>query len=117
MVFLSYVVYLKLPVYHICFYTSFVVYSTSTRYIVVKKRDRQTYHKIIQNEIDIGTKIHIDEWLAYKKLEIKGYIHKTVNHSQFFVDLTSDLHKHCIEIIWGGGLKLQVHHYYCCPRI
>jgi len=60
--------------------------------LLKKKRDRQTLHKIIQNEIEIGTEIHSDEWLAYKMIENKGYIHKTVNHSQFFVDTTSGAH-------------------------
>lgn len=59
------------------------------RYFVVKKRDKQTLHGIIQNEIVIGTEIHSDEWFAYyKTLKNKGYIRKTVNHFQFFVDTT-----------------------------
>ena len=31
------------------------------RYFVVEKRDRQTLHGIIQNEIEIDTEIHSDE--------------------------------------------------------
>ncbi|KAF0761429.1 DDE Tnp IS1595 domain-containing protein [Aphis craccivora] len=36
-----------------------------------EKRDNK---RIIQNEIEIGTEIHSDEWLAYKTSETKGYI-------------------------------------------
>jgi len=77
------------------------------RYFVVEKRDRQTLHGIIQNGIEIGTEIHTDEWLAYKTLETKGYIHKTVNHSQFFVDPINGAHTQRIENLWGG-LKLRI---------
>jgi hypothetical protein len=30
-------------------------------YFTVKKRERQTLHEIIQNEIEVGTEIHSDE--------------------------------------------------------
>jgi len=59
------------------------------RYFVIEKRDRPMLHGIIQNVIEIGTEIHSDEWLAYKTSETKEYIHKTVNHSQLWVDPTS----------------------------
>jgi len=55
------------------------------RYFGCRKK-RQSLYGIIQNEIEIGTEIHSDEWFAYKTLQTKGYIHKTVNHFQFFVD-------------------------------
>jgi len=77
------------------------------RYFVVEKKDKQTLYGIIQNEIEIGTEIHSDECLAYKTIETKGYIHKTVNHSHFFVDPTSGAHIQCIKSLWGG-LKLRI---------
>jgi len=71
------------------------------------RNKRQTLHKIIQNEIEVGTEIHSDEWLAYKTIENKGYIHKTVNHFQFFVDPTSGEHTQRIDSLWGS-LKLRI---------
>ncbi|KAF0716676.1 DDE Tnp IS1595 domain-containing protein [Aphis craccivora] len=69
---------------------------------------RKSYNKkIIQNEIEIGTEIHSDEWLAYKTLETKEYIHKTVNHSKFFVDPINSAHTQRIESLWRG-LKLRI---------
>jgi len=65
------------------------------RYFIVEKR--QKLHKIIKNDIEVGTEIHSDEWLAYKTIENKGYIHKTVNNSQYFIDPTSGAHTHRIE--------------------
>jgi len=56
------------------------------RYFVVEKRVRKTLHDIIDREIEVGTEIHLDEWLAFKTLDTKGYIHKNVNHSQNFVN-------------------------------
>lgn len=50
---------------------------------------------------------YTDERLAYKTIENKGYIHKTVNHSQFFVDPTSGAHTQRIESLWGS-LKLRI---------
>lgn len=77
------------------------------RYFIVEKKNRQSFHEVIQNEFEVGTEIHSDEWLAYKTIENKGYIHKTVNHSQFFVDPTSGAHTQRIESLWGS-LTLRI---------
>ena len=81
--------------------------TVEARYFIVQRRDRETLHRIIQEEIEIGTEIHSDEWPAYRTLETKGFIHKTVNHSQFFVDPITGENTQRIEALWCP-LKLKI---------
>lgn len=71
------------------------------RYFVVLKRDRETLFDIILNEVEKKSTIHSDEWRAYRTLDQHGYIHETVNHSQFFVDPDTGAHTQRIESLWG----------------
>lgn len=54
---------------------------------VVSDRSSATLIPIIQAHVRPGTTIYSDEWSAYNSVgTISGYTHKTVNHSQNFVD-------------------------------
>ena len=58
--------------------------------IPVDKRDEQTLLPIIQKWIKPGTTIISDCWKAYTNLEKYGYTHKTLNHSEEFVNKDGD---------------------------
>jgi len=59
---------------------------TARRFFIVYKRDRATLLPIIKREVEVGSKIHSDEWRAYRNLSDHGYVHKTVNHQLHFID-------------------------------
>lgn len=54
--------------------------------VAVDKRDEATLLPLIERWIEPGTVIISDCWKAYCNLEKHGYTHKTVNHSQEFVN-------------------------------
>ena len=58
--------------------------------IPVDKRDEQTLLPIIKKWIKLGTTIISDCWKAYTNLEKYGYTHKTLNHSEEFVNKDGD---------------------------
>ena len=58
--------------------------------IPVDKRDEQTLLPIIQKWIKPGTTTISDCWKVYTNLEKCGYTHKTVNHSEEFVNKDGD---------------------------
>eukprot|EP00102_Acyrthosiphon_pisum_P021188 XP_016658398.1 PREDICTED: uncharacterized protein LOC107883251 [Acyrthosiphon pisum] len=70
------------------------------RFFIVEKRDRETLLQIIKNEIKTGTTIYSDQWRAYSTLNHHGYIHQTVNHSEFFIDPETGAHTQQIEGLW-----------------
>lgn len=47
---------------------------------VVPNVKRSTLHPIIEANVTKGSEIHSDELLSYRKLNTKGYGHRTVNH-------------------------------------
>uniref|UniRef100_A0A182RWX4 DDE_Tnp_IS1595 domain-containing protein n=1 Tax=Anopheles funestus TaxID=62324 RepID=A0A182RWX4_ANOFN len=68
---------------------------------LVEKRDRATLHDIILENVAPETIITTDR-RAYNGLETYGYEHRTVNHSQNFVDPGDwEIHTQGIEILWG----------------
>ena len=56
----------------------------------VDKRDEATLLPLIKRWIEPGTIIISDCWKAYCSLEKHGYTHRTVNHSQEFVNEQGD---------------------------
>lgn len=50
------------------------------------KRDEQILITFIKKHVAPGSEIHTDIWKGYCNLKNYGYIHKTVNHSENFVD-------------------------------
>ncbi len=67
--------------------------------VEVQKRDSATLIPLIKKFIKRGSVIYSDEWRAYSCIpSIPGYsyTHRTVNHSQNFVDPVTGPYKHKI---------------------
>jgi len=86
------------------------------------KRDKDTLLSLIKKNIKPGTEIHTDCWKGYIGLEAEGYIHKTVNHSEQFVDSVIGAHTQNIESSWrsmrrnlsrGGVHKAKLDEHLC----
>lgn len=70
----------------------------------VLRRNETTLRPIIQQNIAPGSIIVSDEWLAYKNISNWNnfnYIHRTVNHSQNFVNPIDGANTQRIETYWG----------------
>jgi transposase-like protein len=70
--------------------------------IPVKYRDSETLTNLIKKHVLPGTTIYTDCWKGYNQLKLNKYIHKTVNHSQFFKDPKTGVHTNTIEGTWNG---------------
>lgn len=73
--------------------------------VPVARRDKKTLQKIIAEWILPGTIIYSDCWAAYNDLNKLGYTHKTVNHSQNFVDPITGVHTNTIESLWNASKR------------
>ena len=71
------------------------------------KRDSSTLLTLIQKHVRQGSIIHTDCWRGYSKLQDNGYEHRTVNHSENFVDPSTGTHTQNIESSWRA-LKRRV---------
>jgi transposase-like protein len=72
----------------------------------VEKRNAETLLPIIKRWVKPGTEIHTDCWAAYNKIYSMDvsppFLHKTVNHSQNFVDPESKAHTNNVEAYWSS---------------
>ena len=66
----------------------------------VPDRSEATLIAVIQENVELGSIIHTDEWRSYSRLGELGYTHRTVNHSQHFVDPQTGTHTNTIESTW-----------------
>lgn len=73
---------------------------------ITSSRDSTTLENIITKHVLPGTIIYTDSWRGYSNLSNLGYIHKTVNHSEHFVDPTSGVHTQRIENTWSNIKRL-----------
>jgi hypothetical protein len=78
------------------------------RFFHVLRRNRATLRPIIERHIAGGTTIISDEWRAYTGLATwnpvhgnQPYVHRTVNHSENFVDPITGTNTQRIETCWG----------------
>jgi hypothetical protein len=69
--------------------------------IPVERRDEETLLGEIRKFIAPDTVIYSDCWKAYTGLATAGYTHRTVNHSEAFVDPISGAHTNNIEGLWN----------------
>lgn len=70
-------------------------------------RDERTLLDLIKKHVAPGTEIYTDCWKGYVNLSEHGFIHKTINHSENFVDPNTGVHTQNIESSWRG-LKLSL---------
>ena len=68
--------------------------------VSVPDRKKETLLKIIKTWVHPGSIIITDCWNGYLDLQLHGYRHFVVNHSENFVDPTSLAHTQRIESLW-----------------
>lgn len=68
--------------------------------IPVDKRDESTLLPLIKKYILPGSVIVSDGWSAYLNLNMHGYQHYVVNHSENFVDPLTGFHTNRVENMW-----------------
>eukprot|EP01084_Bolivina_argentea_P026978 50148_1 len=70
------------------------------KFIYVQDRTRKTLIPIIEKYVKKGAQVNSDMWRAYWVLAEAGYIHRMVNHSDYFIDEESGVHTSTIEGVW-----------------
>ena len=70
------------------------------------KRDQATLIELIKKHVAEGTEIHTDCWKGYINLEDHRFDHKTVNHSEEFVNQDTGAHTQNIESSWRWMRRL-----------
>ena len=69
--------------------------------VFVARRNQQNLIPVILNFVLPGTEIWTDEWRAYAGLNQQGFIHRTVNHSRYFVDPVTGVCTNGVEGYWS----------------
>ena len=70
-------------------------------FLSVAERNAQTLTELISNWVEPGTTIITDGWAGYANLNSVGFIHRTVNHSEHFVNPGDQAHTQRIESLWS----------------
>lgn len=78
--------------------------------IPVDDRKKATLIPIIEKYIKKGSIIHSDCWASYKCLKKLGYMHKTVNHSKYFVNFRNGACTNKIEVEWRHAKHAMPHY-------
>jgi hypothetical protein len=74
---------------------------------VVDRRNTQTLIDVILRHVVEGSIVHTDMWREYAQLEdLLNIQHRTVNHSQHFVNPEDGTYTNSIEGTWNG-IKLK----------
>jgi transposase-like protein len=69
---------------------------------VVEDRTAETLHDLISRHVAPGSIVHTDLWRGYIGIERLNMIHRTVNHSENFIDPNTGAHTNTIEGLWNG---------------
>ena len=76
--------------------------------VEVAHRDAATLLPIIANHVKPGSIVYSDEWSAYNQLSATtGHIHRTVNHSLYFVDPATGAHTQGVEGMWSACKRMM----------
>lgn len=67
---------------------------------VVPNSKRKTLQPLIKENIENGSTVNTDEWLAYRNLGEQGYNHKMVNHAEKEY-VNGDCHVNSLEGYWA----------------
>ena len=68
---------------------------------ICENRSKEVLIPIICSTVKPNSEIWSDEWKAYNSLSDLGYIHKTVNHSENFVNPITEANTQKIEGTWN----------------
>lgn len=72
----------------------------------VEDRSAETLLPLIERWIEPGSEIHSDQWPAYigiSNIPVEPrFIHRTVNHSQGFIDHETGVHTNNVEAYWSS---------------
>jgi transposase-like protein len=71
-------------------------------FVPVNDRKRETLTNVLKKYVDEQSIIHSDCWRSYNELCNHFSAHKTVNHSENFVDPVTNTHTNTIEGNWCG---------------
>jgi len=74
--------------------------SGKTFLVPVPDRTADTSMAVIDAWIEPGATVISDCWEAYRDLDAEGYTHRTVNHSNCFVDERTGAHTNTIMSTW-----------------
>jgi transposase-like protein len=75
---------------------------------VVQRRDANTLMEVLSRHIAAGSIVHTDLWRGYWQMDtLLNVEHRTVNHSQNFVNPVDGTHTNTIEGTWGA-LKFKI---------
>ena len=69
---------------------------------IVENRTAETLHEIIRNHVAPGSIVHTNMWRVYTGIEELNVIHRTVNHSENFVNPDTRVHTNIIDGLWNG---------------
>lgn len=67
---------------------------------IIGRANRETLQPIIETIVKPGSMIYTDKWRGFGDLNLKGYVHKTVNHSEEYVS-EEGAHTNQIETFWS----------------
>ena len=84
--------------------------SREVRFFIVKDRKGNTLRELIRSVCTRGSTIVTDQSRGYSKLEEDGFLHKTINHSKWFVDPESGAHTQGIERVQVEGKAILKRH-------
>ena len=75
---------------------------------VVERRDEETLLEVISRHVAPGSIVHTDLWRGYTNLsQFLNVQHRTVNHSQHFINPEDETHTNTIEGTWNG-IKMKI---------
>lgn len=67
---------------------------------IIKKADARTLQPIVRLVVEQGATVYTDKWRGFSELGLDGYTHKSVNHSEEYVDKHGN-HINGIEAFWS----------------
>ena len=80
------------------------------RFHIVPDRTAATLRSVVSMYCEPGSYVVTDEWAGYRRLCDDGFLHKTVNHSQWFVNPADGFHTQGIERMWVDGKAILKRH-------
>lgn len=87
--------------------------------VAVDERSANTLLPVIAERIAPGSIIMSDEWAAYNGIENlnRNYIHRTVNHSENFIDPITGAHTQQAEGMWSVAKRFFRRHHSTNPAM